>query len=112
MFHRRLFARVLSVFALTLAPVWAQSASTVSGQVTDQQNAVVIGAEIRLVDLETSTVRSTLSNETGRYSFTNVTPGTYDITFSKPGFSQSKIPAQKVEVGLALTANISLQVGS
>src|SRR5579872_5724571 len=93
---------------------WAQSTSTgtVSGLVTDQQNAVVSGAEVRLVDVQTSTPRATVTNETGRFSFINVTPGSYDIIVSKAGFSQEKITGQSVEVGLTLTANFSLQVGS
>jgi hypothetical protein len=114
MLHRSSLARVLSVGALAAIYVWAQSASTgtVNGQITDQQNAVIVGAEVRLVDLETNTVRSTVTNETGRYSFVNVTPGTYNILISKTGFAQTKIPGQKVEVGLSLTANVALEVGS
>ncbi|HEY2016287.1 MAG TPA: carboxypeptidase-like regulatory domain-containing protein, partial [Bryobacteraceae bacterium] len=93
---------------------WAQSTSTgtVSGLVTDQQNAAIVGAEVRLVDVQTNTPRSTVTNETGRYSFINVTPGSYDITVSKPGFSQSKITAQSVEVGLTVTVDVALQIGS
>jgi len=58
---------------------WAQSTSsgTVSGQVTDQSNAAVPAAEVRLIDVETSTARTAATNEVGRYSFINVTPGVY-----------------------------------
>ncbi|HEV3199289.1 MAG TPA: carboxypeptidase-like regulatory domain-containing protein [Bryobacteraceae bacterium] len=96
------------------AILWAQSTSTgtVSGQVTDQQNAVVAGAEVRLIDMQTSTARSTVTNESGRYSLINVAPGVYDITVAKAGFSQAKIAAQAVEVGLTLTANVTLQLGA
>src|SRR5262249_5737742 len=41
-----------------------------------------------------------------------VPPGTYDISVSKQGFSSAKLSAQKIEVGLVLTANLSLQVGA
>src|SRR5438270_2855692 len=95
-----------------LACAQSTSAGSVSGQVTDPQNAVIAGAEVRLTDVQTNIARNTVTNETGRYSFSNVTPGSYDITFTKPGFSQSKISGQAVEVGLTLTANITLQVGS
>jgi hypothetical protein len=93
---------------------WAQSTATgtLSGQVTDQQNAVVAGAEVKLFDPQINTARTTTTNDAGRYSFINVPPGVYDLTVTKPGFSQAVVAAQKVEVGLTLTVDIALQVGS
>ncbi|HEX4592690.1 MAG TPA: carboxypeptidase regulatory-like domain-containing protein [Bryobacteraceae bacterium] len=96
------------------APAAAQSASsgTVSGQVTDPQSALLTGAEIRMTDPLTSITRTALTNDAGRFSFISVTPGAYDFLVSKPGFSTSKISAQRVEVGLTLTLNVALQLGS
>ncbi|SPF38736.1 Cna B domain protein [Candidatus Sulfopaludibacter sp. SbA4] len=102
----------LLCFGAILAGAQSTSTGTVSGQVTDQQNAIVAGAEVRLIDVGTNIARSAVTNETGRYSFINVAPGSYDITVEKPGFSQARIAAQAVEVGLTLTANFSLQLGS
>jgi hypothetical protein len=112
-----LVRRSFSLFAVLLLgaiAAWAQSASsgTIAGQISDPQGAVLVDAEIRLVDNTTNTVRTASTNEVGRYTFINVPPGLYDITVSKSGFSQSKVTAQKVEVGLALTVNVTLQLGS
>jgi hypothetical protein len=95
-------------------PLWGQatSSSTVTGQVTDQQNAVIVGAEVRIVDTSTKAVRVTTTNETGRYIIVNVDPGFYDVTISKPGFTQAKIQGQKMDIGATLTLNIALQVGA
>ncbi len=104
----------LAVLIIVLAiQAWAQSTSsgTIAGQVTDQQGAVLVGAQVRLMDNSTNTARTTTTNEAGRYNFINVTPGVYDVTISHTGFAQSKIAAQTVEVGLALTLNVSLQLG-
>jgi hypothetical protein len=90
----------------------ATSTGTVNGQVTDPQGAVVAGAEVKLIDVQTNSARSTTTNEVGRYTFVNVEPGVYDVSVSKEGFSQAKVAAQKVEVGLALTVNVPLQVGA
>jgi hypothetical protein len=92
----------------------AQSASTgtLSGQVTDQQNAAIAGAEVKLSDPTTNTSQSTLTNDAGRYVFVNVPPGTYDITIGKTGFTVHKLMAQQVQVGLVLTINATLQIGS
>src|SRR5437660_5795778 len=102
------------LLALGAIQAWGQSASsgTVSGQVTDPQGAALMGAEVRMTDPQTNITRTTAANEAGRFSFISVTPSVYDFVISKPGFSQSKISAQKVEVGLTLTLNVSLQLGS
>lgn len=108
------FALALAVFfCLSAAPTMAQTAAgTVVGQVTDQQNAVIGGADIALVDTQTGGTRTTTSNEVGRYTFPNVPPGTYDMTVTKTGFTASKFSAQKVDVGQVLTLNVAMQVGA
>lgn len=105
---------MLTFCAALQGPVLAQSAAsgTVSGQVTDQQGAAMNSAVVRLTDTGTSAVRSTSSNAAGRYNFVNVPPGTYDLTVVKEGFAQAKVNAQTVEVGLALTLDVVLQIGA
>src|SRR4051794_11733101 len=103
-------------FLLTLgaSAAWSQATSnaTLAGQVTDEQGAVVVGAEIRIVDAATASVQSTISNETGRYVIANLTPGTYQVNISKAGFTVFKISAQKIDVGTTVTINAPLRVGS
>ena len=80
------FRSVLSSFAaiaaLALAfhatPAWSQATSTatVTGQVTDEQNAAVAGAEVRILDAATGTTQTTVTNDSGRYVVVNVEPGT------------------------------------
>ncbi len=78
----------------------------------DQQGAAVAGAEVRLIDVSTNTPRTTTTNDTGRYSFINVTPGQYNIEVSKAGFALSRVEKQQVDVGLVLTINLTLQLGA
>ena len=94
-------------------PVWSQSASsgTVFGIVTDQSNAVVVGAAITLTDTSTNISRTANSNVTGRYFFADVTPGTYSLTVAKAGFATTKTENQIVQVGVNLMVNLALQVG-
>src|SRR2546427_9662656 len=95
-------ATLLSVCAVAQT----SSTGTVSGQVTDQQGAALAGAEIRMTDPSTNITRSTVSNDAGRFSFISVTPSVYDFVVSKAGFSQSKLSAQTVQVGLTLTLDV------
>ncbi|HUA84609.1 MAG TPA: carboxypeptidase-like regulatory domain-containing protein [Bryobacteraceae bacterium] len=109
-----IFALALAAYlGLSATPALGQAATgTVVGQVTDQQNAAIAGADISLVDTATGGVRNTTSNEVGRYTIPSVPPGTYDMTVTKTGFTASKFSAQKVEVGQVLTLNVSMQVGA
>src|SRR5580700_6059728 len=85
-------------------PTWAQStnAGTVAGTVTDQSGAVVNSATVTLTDTATKTSRAGTTNDTGRYIFVDVVPGTYDLTVGKQGFSTSKTETS-VLVGTATT---------
>ena len=96
----------------SVLPAWAQSLNTgtIAGTVTDPTGAVVNDATVTLVDSSIKTTRTDRSNSAGRYIFVDVNPGTYDVTFTKPGFSTAKTHI-KVDVGLATTVNMSLQVG-
>jgi len=104
----------LSIVLVTIASAWSQatSAGTISGLVTDQQNAFVAGVEVKIVDPTTSSERTTITNGVGRYTFINVEPGVYNMSFSHAGFTHAKIQGQKVDVGSALSVDITLEVGA
>ena len=103
----------LGILLSISTPALAQSAAgTITGQVTDQQQAAIAGAEVKIVETSTSSTRTTTTNDVGRYTLSNVASGTYDVTVSKAGFTASRLAAQKVTVGDVLTLNVSLQIGA
>jgi hypothetical protein len=103
-----------TMLILSAPPAWAQATSTssVTGQVTDQQNAAIPGAEVKLIDTATTSTLTTTTNEAGRYIFINVSPGIYDITISRSGFARAKVMGQKAEIGSTLTINVALEIGA
>ena len=106
---------VVALLGLNAMPAWGQAGvntGTIVGQVLDPSGASVAGATVTLTDKATGAARSSTTTDTGRYVFTEVPLGTYDITVTKEGFSQAKIANQTVEVGQSLTVNVSLKVGS
>lgn len=104
----------LGILALGLTPAWSQTsnAGTVAGQVVDEQNAAIPGTEVKITDVSTNTGQSTLTNDAGRYIFSSVPPGTYNVTFNKQGFSSYNVNSQAVLVGQVLTINAVLKVGA
>ena len=109
---------LLSILALALSlsivPARAQTstAGTVAGQVTDATQAAIPGAAVKLFDPRTNAAMTTVTNDVGRYVFPSVPPGIYDLTFTKDGFSTYEVRSQAVDVGLALTVNAPMKVGT
>jgi hypothetical protein len=103
---------ILIICAGYMVPAWSQSTNTgtVVGTITDATGAVVSDASVTLSDTSTKSSRSAVTNGAGRYIFVDVTPGSYDLTVSKQGFSTSKTQTT-VEVGQSTTLNMALQVG-
>ncbi len=92
------------VLCLLAAPAFSQTttAGSVAGQVVDEQNAAVPGAQIRLVDPNTGSTLNTMSNDQGRYLFSTVPPGNYNVTVTKQGFSTFSMKGQNVDVAAVL----------
>ena len=118
---RRLCVSLLAGFTLGLSLLtWtaprlgaqAGSTGTVSGQASDRQGAAIEGANVVLTDTTTNSLQSTTTNEAGRYIFLNIAPGVYNLSLSKEGFSQARLTAQTVAVGLVRTLDVTLEVGS
>jgi hypothetical protein len=108
-----LVVTVSVLLSLSATPAYSQTAAgTIQGQVTDQQNAVIAGANVKGVNSETGSTYDNTTNEVGRFTLVNVAPGTYVITVTKTGFTSAKLQNQKVDIGGVLTLNVPLQVGS
>jgi len=114
-----LYGFFLPLIALALllgsqvTPAWAQAnTGTVSGVVADPQGAVVVGAAVTLTNKDNGISQKTTSKDDGHYVFSNVAPGTYDLSVAKTGFKTAKVSAQEVRIGLTTNVNVKLQVGT
>lgn len=85
----------------------AQSVSgRISGTIVDPQNAVIVGAEVVMVNEGTGERQTRSSNEAGVFSFPSLPPGSYTIRATQTGF----VPKERK--GLALSADGSISLGS
>ena len=83
----------------------------VIGRVSDPSGAAVAEAKVELRDLSTRTLLTTTTNTQGQYIFPQVTPGSYSVSVTAPGFERSVAPSVGVEVGKTSTININLSIG-
>jgi Carboxypeptidase regulatory-like domain len=119
--HRQISSPLFACFLLCSLVLWLASAplasaqltdtGTIAGTVTDPSGAVVPGVAVTLTDTATNTSHKNVTNDAGRYTFANVTPGMYSMTFAKDGFATTTVGRQEVKVGMSATNNVSLQVG-
>lgn len=82
------------------------------GTVTDPSGAAIVGATVTLTDTTTGSARTSTTNEAGRYVFSNVPPGTYNVTISKEGFRQTKFSNLVVNVGASVTLDAKVEMGA
>jgi len=105
---------IVLAFAVAVNSAHAQTASSgsITGLVTDPQGGVVPGADVTLTDMTTNSKQVSNTNDAGRYIFPVVNPGLYDVLVTKAGFKTAKMAQQKVSIGLVLTVNVTLEIGS
>lgn len=97
--------RSVLVLLLFASPVHAQS--LVTGMVTDPQSAVIPDARVALLSGQAE-LRTTRTDNQGRYRFDAVQPGTYVVSVSSPGFQQTTSPDIVVTAGQNTTRDLSL----
>src|SRR5437868_10530652 len=86
----KVLAAVWSVLLsmLLAIPASAQVAGgTITGTVTDPSGAVVPRASVAVKNEATEVSREVTANTDGLYTAPNLLPGTYDLKYTAPGFS-------------------------
>ena len=90
----------LACWALAAGPAFAQSMTgSLTGTVVDASGAVVVDADITLVNEASRDVRRTKSNSDGYFAFAAVPSGTYTVAIETPGFSKYEQQGRDPEGG-------------
>lgn len=112
-----LFSLILILFAgfILLIPTntiaQVQSTGTVAGTVSDPNGATLTGVQVKIVNPANGFTRDTTTNETGRFVFTVLPIGAYNLTFKHDGFSTAQLDKISVEAAITRTLDQVLQVG-
>src|SRR5947208_6659620 len=102
---------VVIVSLLLVVPVNAQVVtSNLQGFVTDTSGAIVPGAKVTAVNVETGESRETTTNEEGLYRFNLLPRGRYEVRVAKAGFAVETLKGLNLYVGDTLTANLVLHL--
>jgi carboxypeptidase family protein len=102
---KRLYLLLMFVLALTLAANAQTTSGSMTGSVTDPNQAVVTGATVSLTNEAKSLTLTATTDKEGRFVFPQVSPGTYKLTIDADGFKKLE------RTGLLLVANDRLTLG-
>ena len=84
----------------------------IAGSILDSSGAVVQGASITATGVETGTVYTTTSTDTGAYRISDMRVGAYNVTVKAQGFKASEQKGFVVQINTTASLDITLQPGN
>ena len=98
-------AQILILFLLTLSVPRATNAQvlygTLTGNITDSAGAVVAGAKVEALNVNTGISKETTSDDSGRYLFSDLQPGVYKVTISAVSFKTLAQENVRIDANMA-----------
>ncbi len=110
----RICSRVLAIvlfFLSTSVVSWASTTGSISGSVLDASGAGVPKAELTATEVTTNVSYTTLTENSGAFSFLALPVGEYRITVKAKGFKNYDQLGIKLDTNDALRFDFTLQIG-
>ena len=101
----------LFAFLVCAPRAQAQTSASISGRITDPTGAAVTGATVTAKNLETGALRSTVTDDRGRYSLLSLAVGQYEVRVSKQGFQEEVRSGIHLVVGQEARVDMALHIG-
>jgi hypothetical protein len=103
----------LALLCLGAADLPAQSLyATLTGVVSDPTQALVAQATVKLRDERSGSLRETVTNTEGYYTFASVPVGTYELSVTAPGFETYRETSVALGGGERRNINVVLKLGT
>ncbi|HVG39114.1 MAG TPA: carboxypeptidase regulatory-like domain-containing protein [Pyrinomonadaceae bacterium] len=85
--------------------------ATLTGNITDPQGAVVVGAKITVKNLQTGDETSATSSDEGSYTIPSLLPGRYNVTVEAQGFKKQVSENVELHTADKATIDVALEIG-
>ena len=86
--------------------------ASIVGSVTDPSGGTIPGVKVVVTSQETNLTRSTITNDTGDYSFPSLPPGRYNLSASQPGFKEALVSGFELLIDQTARVDLKLEVGN
>jgi hypothetical protein len=112
--------RMIVILTLVLATAFVmfeqaalcqQVTAVITGRVTDQSGAAIVGAKVSAKDVERGTVWNTETNAEGLYNLPLLPIGTYDLRVEMSGFQTALRAAVQLELNQTARMNLEMKIG-
>jgi hypothetical protein len=87
-----------------------ETTSAIIGQVSDASGAALPGATVTVTNKEMGLKRSATTDDSGRFNFPQLKPGTYTVTVEAEGFEPQQNDAVYSALGQKQTVNFTLKI--
>lgn len=105
-------ARLVAMLFFVSVYAWGQAfTGTITGTVTDPNGATIPNANVRARNQATNDTRNQTTNAEGLYIFSQLPPGTYEVSVEMAGFRKSIQKDAELRVNQTLELNVTLQLG-
>src|SRR6266700_2789617 len=106
---------IASLFLLVLGfgagTAWGQGEASLGGVVTDSTGAIIVGATVRVKNVETGAIRTLVTDSAGRYDASLLSVGKYDVTAEQTGFHAESKTGITLVLGQRAAVDIKLTLG-
>src|SRR5579871_6630279 len=99
------------VLLFCVSTAFAQVSAILSGTVTDQSGAVISAAEVTVKNVDTGASRGSMTDTGGRYQFTSLPVGQYELRATKARFQEEVRTGIRLVVNQNATVDMELHVG-
>ncbi|MFY9527674.1 MAG: carboxypeptidase regulatory-like domain-containing protein [Candidatus Acidiferrales bacterium] len=107
--HLTLLLSATFLFPAEASPQ-GETTSAIVGQVTDSSGAAVPSASVTIADRGTGLTRSAKTDDTGRFNFPQLKPGTYSVKVEAQGFEPQQHDNVVASLGQRQTVDFTLKV--
>jgi hypothetical protein len=101
----------LFIILASLPSARAQVSASIKGTVTDPSGAPVPSVDVKTTNLETGAIRSSITDDAGRYLVLSLPVGEYEMRVAKAGFQDAIRSGIHLVVGEEANVDLRLQVG-
>ncbi|MFN2516984.1 MAG: TonB-dependent receptor domain-containing protein [Pyrinomonadaceae bacterium] len=114
MFKSKVPLLVLSLLFVTALAVDIRAQAvygSITGTVSDQKGAAIVGATVTITNLSKNVSKTTQTNESGNYEARSLIPGKYQVKVEQPGY-KGAIQEVEVRADVAAATDVALEVGA
>src|SRR5260370_26399661 len=109
----RILCALLGLCVLLVGLSYGQAVTgSLLGTITDSSGASVANTKVTITDTNTGISRTTNTNESGNYNFSDLPPGTYTVSAEVTGFKRASRAGVDVVVNTSVRVDLSLQPGN